>query len=141
MPEPISFAIAPASRKRLSRGSRKPGTRFSAGRRDASAVWRLPRGWCTSPSRRRRSLRLPAAVEAYDEPFRLAGLSLATTLSGSALIALALAEGALDVEAAWVAAHVDEDWNIEKWGADAEAMKRRLQRFADFKAAALALCG
>jgi chaperone required for assembly of F1-ATPase len=82
---------------------------------------------------------LSAAIDAFDDPFRLAGLSLATTLTGSALIALALAEGALDVDAAWAAAHVDEDWNIEKWGADAEAMQRRARRFEDFKAAALAL--
>jgi len=78
-------------------------------------------------------------IERFDNPFRLAGLSLATTLSGSALIALALAEGALDVETAWAAAHVDEDWNIEKWGEDAEAAQRRAKRLADFRAAALAL--
>ncbi len=82
---------------------------------------------------------LAAAVAAYDEPFRLAGLSLATTLSGSALIALALAERRLDSEAAWAAAHVDEDWNIAQWGEDAEAARRRASRFEDFKAAALAL--
>jgi chaperone required for assembly of F1-ATPase len=80
-----------------------------------------------------------AAVGAFDEPFRLAGLHLTTTLTGSALIALALAEGALDIETAWAAAHVDEDWNIFQWGEDAEAAARRAQRFADFKAAALAL--
>jgi chaperone required for assembly of F1-ATPase len=83
--------------------------------------------------------RFRAAVDSFDEPFRLAGLSLATTLTGSALIALALAEGALDVEAAWSAAHVDEDWNIFKWGEDAEAIRRRALRYADFRAAALAL--
>jgi chaperone required for assembly of F1-ATPase len=82
---------------------------------------------------------LRAAVQAFDDPFRLAGLSLATTLTGSALIALALAEGAIDVDAARAAAHVDEDWNIAQWGEDAEAMKRRAQRFEDFRAAALAL--
>lgn len=80
-----------------------------------------------------------AAVEPFDDPFRLAGLSLATNLSGSALIALALAEGALDVDAAWKAAHVDEDWNIEKWGEDSEAIARRAKRLIDFRAAALAL--
>ena len=74
-----------------------------------------------SPSRRLPRSR--AAIERFDDPFRLAGLSLATTLTGSALIALALAEGALDVDAAWAAAHVDEDWNIAKWGEDAEAMR------------------
>lgn len=82
---------------------------------------------------------IAAAIEDFDDPFRLAGLSVATSLSGSALIALALAEGALDVDAAWDAAHVDEDWNIAKWGEDAEAMARRAKRFADFRAAALAL--
>jgi chaperone required for assembly of F1-ATPase len=82
---------------------------------------------------------LASAVDGFDDPFRLAGLSLATTLSGSALIALALAAGALDVHAAWAAAHVDEDWNITLWGADAEAMRRRAARLEDFKAAALAL--
>jgi chaperone required for assembly of F1-ATPase len=84
-------------------------------------------------------LALRSAIEEYDEPFRLAGLSLATALTGSALIALALAEGAIDVDAAWRAAHVDEDWNIFKWGEDAEAAKRRALRFADFRAAALTL--
>jgi chaperone required for assembly of F1-ATPase len=82
---------------------------------------------------------LARAVEAVDDPFWLAGLHLATTLTGSALIALALAEGELDPEAAWSAAHVDEDWNISRWGEDAEAMARRAHRFADFRAAALAL--
>jgi len=82
---------------------------------------------------------LAQAVEAFREPFRLAGLHLATTLSGSALIALALAEGELDAEAAWAVAHVDEDWNIFQWGEDTEAASRRAPRLADFRAAALAL--
>jgi chaperone required for assembly of F1-ATPase len=82
---------------------------------------------------------LAAAIEAYDDPFVLGGLSLATTLTGSALIALALAEGVLDVETAWAAAHVEENWNIKEWGQDAEAAARRAGRFADFRAAALAL--
>lgn len=82
---------------------------------------------------------IAAALEKIDAPFALAGLHVATTLTGSALIALALAEGAIDVETAWAAAHVDEDWNIFKWGEDAEATRRRALRYGDFKAAALAL--
>jgi chaperone required for assembly of F1-ATPase len=82
---------------------------------------------------------IAAELAAHDDPFRLAGLHLATTLSGSALIALALADGEIDAETAWAAAHVDEDWNISQWGADAEAMARRARRFEDFRAAALAL--
>lgn len=82
---------------------------------------------------------LAGVIGRFEEPFGLAGLSLATTLTGSALIALALAEGELDAETAWTAAHVDEDWNISQWGEDAEAAERRRWRFADFRAAALAL--
>ena len=82
---------------------------------------------------------LAGAIGDFDQPFRLAGLHLATTLTGSALIALALAARATDTEEAWAAVHVDEDWNIEKWGEDPEAAKRRHSRFADFRAAACAL--
>ena len=82
---------------------------------------------------------LAAEFENWDDPFRLAGLHLATTLTGSALIALAVAHGALDRDAAWAAAHVDEDWNIAQWGEDGDAMRRRARRFEDFQAAVLAL--
>lgn len=79
------------------------------------------------------------AVEAFKEPFRLAALHLATTLTGSALIALALAGQALDADAAWAAAYVDEDWNNSQWGIDADAASARARRLQDFRAAALAL--
>jgi chaperone required for assembly of F1-ATPase len=71
--------------------------------------------------------------------WRLGALSAATTLAGSALIALALARGSLSVEKAWEAAHVDEDWNMEQWGRDALALERRAFRFAEFEAAATVL--
>jgi chaperone required for assembly of F1-ATPase len=74
----------------------------------------------------------------YD-PWRLGGLHAATTLTGSALIALALASGALSLEAAWAAAHIDEDWNMEQWGRDELALERRGFRFAEMQAAALVL--
>ena len=35
----------------------------------------------------------------------------------------------------WRAAHVDEDWQIEHWGEDAEAVARRNFRHRDFMAA------
>jgi chaperone required for assembly of F1-ATPase len=47
-----------------------------------------------------------------------------TTLTGSALLALAVARGLLSAEAAWRPTHVDEDFQAERWGADAEAMAR-----------------
>jgi chaperone required for assembly of F1-ATPase len=73
------------------------------------------------------------------DPWRLGALSAATTLAGSALIALALARGRLSVAEAWAAAHVDEDWNMEQWGRDEIALERRAFRFAEFEAAAKVL--
>jgi chaperone required for assembly of F1-ATPase len=68
-------------------------------------------------------------------PFALASLSVMTTLTGSALIALALCEGAINLAEAWRAAHVDEDFEMRLWGADEEAMQRRARRFAEMAAA------
>ena len=62
-----------------------------------------------------------------------------TTLTGSALIALAAAAGALSVDAAWAAAHVDEDWNMDFWGRDEPALERRAFRFAEMQAAGTVL--
>jgi chaperone required for assembly of F1-ATPase len=73
------------------------------------------------------------------DPWRLGAAHVATTLTGSALIALALMHGAVTPEAAWRAAHVDEDWNMEQWGRDEIALKRRGFRFGEFNAAALVL--
>ena len=73
------------------------------------------------------------------DPWRLGAVHAVMTLTGSALIALALADGALSVEAAWAAAHVDEDWQMSQWGVDAMAMERRAARFEEMRAAALIL--
>ncbi|MDQ6434896.1 ATP12 family protein [Mesorhizobium sp. LHD-90] len=70
------------------------------------------------------------------EPFRLAALHLMTSLTGSALLSLAVEAGELDAETAWAAAHVDEDWQVEHWGQDSEAMARRAARRRDMLAAA-----
>ncbi len=69
----------------------------------------------------------------------LAAVHVATTLTGSAVLALALARGRLTTVEAWRAAHVDEDWQIALWGADAEATARRANRFREFAAAGLIL--
>jgi chaperone required for assembly of F1-ATPase len=73
------------------------------------------------------------------EPWRLGAVHVVTTLTGSALIALAMAGGALSADAAWQAAHVDEDWNMAQWGRDDMATARRDFRFAEFQAAATVL--
>jgi chaperone required for assembly of F1-ATPase len=75
--------------------------------------------------------------------FALAALHVMTTLTGSILLPLAHARGRLDLEQAWTAAHVDEDWQIGRWGEDAEAADRRRRRWIDMQAASrlLALLG
>jgi chaperone required for assembly of F1-ATPase len=74
-----------------------------------------------------------------ENPWRLGAVHVITTLTGSALIALAVAAGALTSEDAWTAAHVDEDWNMDQWGRDAVALDRRAIRFAEMQAAATVL--
>lgn len=65
----------------------------------------------------------------------LTSLHVMTTLTGSALLALAHAKGYLSAKETWAAAHVDEDWQISQWGEDAEAASRRSMRWAEMQAA------
>ena len=84
------------------------------------------------------SLAVTAAIEralAQLDAFSLAAHHVITTLTGSALLALAHAGGRLTAEEAWVAAHVDEDWQISQWGEDAEAKARRCRGWAEMQAA------
>ena len=74
------------------------------------------------------------AVARHDE-FGLASLHAVTTLTGSVILALAVAEGYLEPEAAWAAAHVDEDYQAELWGHDEEAQQRRAWRWREMEAA------
>ncbi|MDO6963102.1 ATP12 family chaperone protein [Rhizobium alvei] len=77
-----------------------------------------------------------AALAEHKEAFRLACLHTMTTLMGSAILATAYAHGRLTAEEAWKAAHVDEDYQIDLWGTDAEAEARRAARWTEFSAAA-----
>jgi chaperone required for assembly of F1-ATPase len=74
-----------------------------------------------------------------DDPWSIAALHVITTLTGSALLALAFLRGVVDQDQVWAAAHVDEDWNGEKWGIDEEVAARRAVRLVDFSAAAAIL--
>lgn len=69
------------------------------------------------------------------DAWRVGALHVMTTVTGSALLALALYMSVRDAEAVWAAAHVDEDWNAERWGADEEVTARRAVRRRDFDAA------
>ena len=73
------------------------------------------------------------------DPWRLGAVNVITTLTGSALIALAVAARPLTVDEAWAAAHVDEDWNMSLWGRDELALDRRAKRFAEMQAAGTVL--
>lgn len=83
---------------------------------------------------------LEAAAKAIPrDPWRLGALHVITTLTGSALIALALAHDALSLDEAWAAAHLDEDWNMDLWGRDEAALARRAVHFRDMQAAVTTL--
>jgi chaperone required for assembly of F1-ATPase len=73
------------------------------------------------------------------EPWRLGAVSAIATLTGSALLALALERGALEADAAWTAAHVEEDWQMSQWGSDQLALERRAYRHDEFAAAVTVL--
>ncbi|BBD98982.1 ATPase [Sphingobium amiense] len=85
--------------------------------------------------------RLAAAVLTLD-PFTMAGLSTLVTISGSLVCGLAIVEGGHNPESIWRAAEIDEAWQVEQWGEDAEATARSARRYADFATAAAfcALC-
>lgn len=70
-----------------------------------------------------------------EDAFRLSSIHLMTTLTGSALIALAVEAEVITPDEGWKIAHVDEDWTNEHWGEDAEAAARRSARRKDFDAA------
>jgi len=78
------------------------------------------------------------AVAAHDD-FRLTALHTLTTACGSLVIALATMEGRLDAAEAFAASQLDETFQIEQWGEDAEAAARRESLAADIASAALFL--
>ena len=73
------------------------------------------------------------------DPWKLGAVASITTLTGSGLLALALAHEHSDTDAVWAAAHVDEDWQMQHWGRDEVAIARRDFRFGEMQAAAAVL--
>jgi len=76
------------------------------------------------------------AVVAHDI-FEMSALGLATTASGSLIIALALSHGRIDADAAFEAGYLDEAWQVEQWGSEEEAEVRQQTAHADIKTAAV----
>jgi chaperone required for assembly of F1-ATPase len=82
------------------------------------------------------SLRAFAAAVAEQDDFALTALHVATAACGSLVIGLALIEGHLDAEGAFAVSQLDESFQIEAWGEDAEQVERRRAVAADIEAAA-----
>jgi len=74
-------------------------------------------------------------VNAINEPIILGALHTITTLTGSAILALAVHHGEVEPVKAWEICHVDEDWQISQWGEDEEAQARRNKRWNEMRAA------
>lgn len=67
------------------------------------------------------------------DPLVIAPLFSLTSLSASLVIGLeALEDGVAPAEELWAAANLEEDWQAELWGEDAEASALRARRLADF---------
>ncbi len=86
--------------------------------------------------------RLTARVAGMTE-FQLAGLHDLVAISGSLVLALAVTEMRLTPEEAWALSRIDENWQIEQWGADEEAAEMEAFRHVAFNDASrfYALCG
>lgn len=82
------------------------------------------------------SLRAFAAAVAALDDLMLTALHLATAACGSLVIGLALLEGRVDATEAFAASQLDESFQIEAWGEDAEQAERRQALAADIDAAA-----
>lgn len=81
------------------------------------------------------TLALEAAIDPFDD-MEIAALAGATKATGSLVVALALAAGCIDGEEAFAASMVDELFQAERWGEDAEAAARRRVLHREIHAAA-----
>ena len=103
-------------------------------RTELGAVFRLAKGIVPVVQPKVALEKVAAAVAQFDA-MALTALHVMTTLLGSAVLALAHAKGKISADEAWAAAHVDEDFQISKWGVDFEAAERRAARLREFQAA------
>jgi chaperone required for assembly of F1-ATPase len=105
---------------------------WARGRYDVD--FRLVTGIIHQPQPPATLARVAAAYRAFDA-FRLAALNPVVTISGSAVIGLAVAEGRLDAAGAWTIGHLDELWQEEQWGKDPLAEAGQRERQGDLAAA------
>lgn len=79
--------------------------------------------------------RLAQGMESMSS-FQLTGFQELVTLSGSFVIALAVADGAFPVQDLWSASRLDESWQAEQWGEDVEAAEESVRKMRAFLHAA-----
>jgi chaperone required for assembly of F1-ATPase len=103
-------------------------TRWGAGLRVAAGVLPIEQPAAAVDALRR-------AVDRTSD-LELAALSSLVQASGSVVVGLAVLDGRLDAEAAFATASLDERYQAERWGIDAEAERRRRDIANDFRAAA-----
>lgn len=72
---------------------------------------------------------------ARHDAFTLAGLKMLSSLAASLIVALNAIEDEADARALWQAANLEEDWQVEMWGEDAEAAANRQARLEAFELA------
>lgn len=84
---------------------------------------------------------LRRALEVHSD-MELAALHLITTTTGSLVLAFAVSQDRIDADTAWTTGRLDENWQAERWGEDAEAVERADLMRLELSAAArfLQLC-
>ena len=85
--------------------------------------------------------RLGDVLSARDD-FRLTAIQATAVVTGSVVLALALADAQLSGEEIFAAAQLDETWQMERWGEDEEAVASRKNMQADLESIErfLAMC-
>ena len=78
---------------------------------------------------------LRAVIDGFDD-LELTALHALAAVTGSLVIGLATMKGRIDADAAWAVSQLDETYQIEQWGEDAEAAKRRRALLQDIRNAA-----
>ena len=78
--------------------------------------------------------RMAAALSTKGD-FTLAAMRMLTSLTASLIVSLAAIDADADADKLWAAANLEEDWQADLWGQDAEAEERRQARFEAFKLA------
>jgi chaperone required for assembly of F1-ATPase len=116
------FADGPSTL--VERQAQRWGPMLDWAEHDLGLVFHRTIGVVHQPQPQETVAKVEALASALDD-FNLAGLAMAAALFGSAILALALQRDQLDGQAAFDLSRLDEEFQEEKWGVDAEADARR----------------